>query len=511
MRGLLKIRKKHLTEKEQDYLRKDLTLINPEYQNKRRFSRFKSKDETGKYDLFYEEFEKYFLIPRNYYEDVQIERKEVPECKQITLKADFKLRRYQRHFLHKNAGLDHDCVWNLPCGHGKCLGKGTKLLMFDGSIKAVEDIIAGDLLMGDDSKPRKVLSTCRGREMMYWVHQERGMSYRVNESHILSLRRRNNLQDTAIIDISINDYLSKSNNFKNLHLGFCVPIEYAHKEVSLDPYFLGAWLGDGTSRTTSITTDVKDKVLIEYWYKIAHQYNLIVREEMQPDNASKVYHLITGKRGTVINPLRRELQLLGIHNNKRIPESYLINSKEVRLQVLAGLIDTDGSYSNGCLEITQKRKELCFDIRRLCWSLGYRVTLDVRKIKDTKYYRLIIGGYIHEIPTKLQRKKIPLRNRLKNPHVNRIEVIKHKIDEYYGFTIDGNRRFCLEDSTVTHNTVLAVWKGVQMQTKFLVVVPTHFLERQWKKRIKAMTDGAFIHCISTKKDIPYNSNNVFIM
>src|SRR5690606_21713482 len=77
-------------------------------------------------------------------------------------------------------------------GMGKCLGKGTKVVMYNGQLKKVEDVIAGDLLMGDDSTPRKVLSICRGREQMYWVHQNKGISYRVNESHILSLKRSRN-------------------------------------------------------------------------------------------------------------------------------------------------------------------------------------------------------------------------------------------------------------------------------------------------------------------------------
>ena len=69
-----------------------------------------------------------------------------------------------------------------------CLAKGTKVIMYNGTMKEVQDIIVGDELMGPDSKPRKVLSLCRGREQMYWVRQNRGMDYRVNENHILSLK-----------------------------------------------------------------------------------------------------------------------------------------------------------------------------------------------------------------------------------------------------------------------------------------------------------------------------------
>ncbi len=49
---------------------------------------------------------------------------------------------------------------------GKCLGRGTKVLMFDGTLKSVEDIKVGDKLMGDDSTPRNVLSITSGKEQM---------------------------------------------------------------------------------------------------------------------------------------------------------------------------------------------------------------------------------------------------------------------------------------------------------------------------------------------------------
>ena len=60
-------------------------------------------------------------------------------------------------------------VRQLPTGAGKCLAKGTPILMFDGSIKAVEDVKVGDQIMGPDSKVRNVLSLANGKEMMYAV------------------------------------------------------------------------------------------------------------------------------------------------------------------------------------------------------------------------------------------------------------------------------------------------------------------------------------------------------
>lgn len=73
-------------------------------------------------------------------------------------------------------------------GTGKCLGRGTKVLMSDLSSRNVEDLCVGDLLCGDDDTPRQILSLARGRDVLYTIHQSDGMSYVVNSEHILCLR-----------------------------------------------------------------------------------------------------------------------------------------------------------------------------------------------------------------------------------------------------------------------------------------------------------------------------------
>lgn len=88
-------------------------------------------------------------------------------------------------------------------GAGKCLARGTPVMMFDGTIKAVENVAVGDLLMGPDSKPRSVVSLARGREMMYRITPTKGDPYTVNESHILSLRNKHGeVINASILELS---------------------------------------------------------------------------------------------------------------------------------------------------------------------------------------------------------------------------------------------------------------------------------------------------------------------
>ena len=100
-----------------------------------------------------------------------------------------------------------------------CHAKDTDILMHDGSIKKVQDIVVGDIVMGPDSTSRKVLNLHRGNELMYKITPTKGDSFVVNENHILSLIstnytcRKSNFKFTGkeIINISVKDYLKKSN------------------------------------------------------------------------------------------------------------------------------------------------------------------------------------------------------------------------------------------------------------------------------------------------------------
>lgn len=348
---------------------------------------------------------------------------------------------------------------------GKCLGKGTKVVMFDGSLRNVEDVREGDLLMGDDSTPRKVLSLARGMENMYWVHQNRGISYRINESHILSLKRSRNEgkhQKGTVLNIGLRDYLQSSDKFKSNYKGYKVPIELPEKHVEIDPYFFGLWLGDGHSYSSRITN--VDPEVIEYLDTYANELNLpLVKYEQL--NRTPNYAITSGQRGKKSEfCIQEELRELNTIGNKHIPDSYLYNSSVNRLKLLAGLIDSDGHYQSkyDCYEITQKNEQLARQIKYLGDSLGFRVSLNEKQASiatigfESQVYRVRISGDLTKIPVKIERKKERLRQSEIDWRVTGIQVEFDCFDEYFGFELDGNHLFLLEDMTVTHNTAFVV-------------------------------------------------------
>jgi replicative DNA helicase len=350
---------------------------------------------------------------------------------------------------------------------GKCLGKGTNVVMFDGSLKAVEDIQVGELLMGDDSTPRKVLSLARGREEMYWVRQNKGIDYRVNKSHILSLKRSRNEgkhKHGDVLNIEVSDYVEKSDKFKSNYKGYKVAVEFSENSVDIEPYFLGLWLGDGTSSNVEIAT--QDSEIVNYLGKYADRLSLLLNSHFA-DGKCPMYRIGKGYTGGDIKQdisLQKKLRDMNLLNNKHIPENYLINSRKKRLELLAGLLDSDGYYDDKyhVMEITQKSKALSKQIKFLADSLGFRCSFKskIARIKSIGYecevYRVRIVGDLDEIPTKIARKKARPSASNRNHQHTGITLEYDKVDDYYGFEIDGNKLFLLEDMTVTHNTSLVL-------------------------------------------------------
>jgi superfamily II DNA or RNA helicase len=376
-----------------------------------------------------------------------------------------KLRPYQQQVQDEtyeawSQGMRNVCVVS-PTGSGKCLGEGTPILMYNGEITPVENIKTGDLLSGPDDKPRKVLSICTGHEMLYKVTPIKGDPYVVNESHILSLKRtgehRNDLRKGEIVNISVRDYMSKTKYFKHIHKGWRCGRSFSEKKYSefLPPYFLGLWLGDGTKRHPHITT--ADSEIVEYLYEFAKQTGQQIKDTSTENRCSTYSISNDWKRGKTLTQLKK----YDLICNKHIPLIYKTGSNEQRLELLAGLIDSDGYLNHNYYDIIQKIKTLADDIAYIARSLGFAAY--VKKCTKTcynngvsnTYYRISISGEgMEDIPVILKRLKASPRKQAKSVLTTGIKVEQVGIGKYYGFTIDQDHLFMLGDFTVTHNTVL---------------------------------------------------------
>lgn len=338
---------------------------------------------------------------------------------------------------------------------GKCFAKGTRFVMFDGSIKNVEDIIIGDILMGPDSKPRTVLATKQGRDEMFKITPGNGESHIVNSKHpIRTIYRKaygNIIREELVTAPDYIKMIQEHPRWRECYALEKTGVEFEHKDVLIDPYIFGLWIGDGASDDSYITNE--DPEVIETIYKYAEDHNLRITIKDNKNSKAKDYRF-TRLETETNNWFRQELSRLGVLNNKFIPKDYIVTDRKSRLEFLAGIIDTDGSFDSrkGNFEIAQKNPYITAGIVYIARSCGLKTTVTERVIKDTIYYRIMILSNAWEIPTKITRKQCKEYTALqKNPLECRFDVKSIGVDDYYGFEVDGDQLCLLEDFTIVHN------------------------------------------------------------
>ena len=339
---------------------------------------------------------------------------------------------------------------------GKCVAKGTRFIMFDGSIKNVEDIVAGDVLMGPDSKPRTVLATTHGIDNMYKVIPENGIEHIVNSKHpIRTIYRK------AYGNIVREELITAPNHIKTLSLHprwrECYAlekvngIEFEHKDVLIDPYIFGLWIGDGDKDSARFTNP--DIEVIDALKEFANANNLVCN--IYNHSTSKLAKRISfTKKDCSLNWFRQALDAMGVKDNKFIPKNYICTDRESRLQFLAGIIDTDGNYDDRKhnFEIIQKLESVTAGIVYIARSLGIKTTVKTKVVNGCTYYRIFLLSKGWIIPTKVKRKQCPEYTALqKNPLECRFDIESIGKDEYYGFEVDGDSLCLLEDFTIFHN------------------------------------------------------------
>jgi hypothetical protein len=354
-------------------------------------------------------------------------------------------------------------------GTGKCLGRGTPVIMYDGRVVPVEKVGAGDLLMGPDSQPRRVLSTNREHGALRRIVPVKGDAWICNDVHVMTLVYS---IGGDVSDISLDEFEKlpayKREKFKLFQpdsVQFPTPETPAH----VSPYFLGVWLGDGTHCGDERRASVLGGVAVS---KPDPEIERACHEEAERWDLRCVNHAAEDKCPTFAlvgrewrhNPLLTEMRAL-MRDGIRIPPRYLLGSRQERLELLAGLLDTDGHLTNGCYEIVQLRPQLADDITFLARSLGFRVTSRPKIVNGASYVRMFISGDGSILPLRIPRKISAPRRINKNALRTGFVVENAGEGDFFGFTLDGDGRFMLGDFTVTHNTKAMVDTALREQAQ----------------------------------------------
>ncbi|KAJ5073537.1 intein-containing signal recognition particle receptor subunit alpha precursor [Anaeramoeba ignava] len=314
----------------------------------------------------------------------------------------------------KTKGVPYTIVFCGVNGVGKCLAKNTPILLYNGSIQNVQDIKQGSLIMGDDSTPRKVISTTKGKSEMFKITHSDGRFYIVNNQHILTLQNKQG----KTIDISIQDYLKKSTFWKQQYFGFTVPVDFQKQQIQINPYSFALW--------------------------------------------------IAGKK-----TLNKDF----LNRNKFIPNELKFNTRKIRMEFLSGLIDSigkrevikDGEKEKAYYELDfgSENKTLRNDVEFICNSLGLKTQ------REETENLIILEEEMEKIEKAGKSRNCCSNETDKNQGVHLYNFAVESIgeDEYFGFTLDGNGRFILGNFIVTHNSTslakIAFWL---QQKKYSIII-----------------------------------------
>lgn len=300
-------------------------------------------------------------------------------------------------------------------GKPGCFAKGTKVLKFNGQISNVEDIKIGEQIMGDDSTCRNVLELCNNVDTMYKIVIDNLDPIVVNENHILSLKH---FETENVIDIFLKDFIDKPEEFQKSYRWYKTKVEFDEKDTLIEPYIFGYSLN---------SPNFSPEMLLYY---IKSEYNDVT--ENKNDYLCQLGNMVCDG----------------------IDVSFKINSYKNRMKLLAGFLDS--AKTESCFEVRYNEKidepfsvthiseKIIDDITFIARSLGFHSY----KVVDEGIFRCYIIGPLSSIPT------IKLLRDCGLPNVNlfNFKVERLDTDEYFGFVLDGNHRFLLEDFSVVHNT-----------------------------------------------------------
>ena len=306
-------------------------------------------------------------------------------------------------------------------GSGKAQPLTSKILKTNGEWILMKDIKVGDEIFDGLGNPTKVIGVypqglkdvyelitydnrkCLASSEHLWkVRNPTQIRYYNNMSHSSKEFLNFNIMTTTELIEEFNEKALKSRC--RLPLNKC--IQSPHQKVKIPPYLLGALIGDGNlsnkSRVYFCNTELdiinKVKTLIETTYK-----DLTLRKSTACSIHYSIQHKENGLcKSHIGKQIIKDLNyynLMGTYSHtKFIPKIYLKSSRQQRLELLKGLMDTDGTVTGNSYRYSTVSKQLKDDIVYLCRSLGFVVTVCIDKSKDI--YKHTGCKYILQIQTR---------------------------------------------------------------------------------------------------------------
>ena len=400
-------------------------------------------------------------------------------------------------------------IVQMPPQHGKEISDNQIVATTKG-IKKHGDLIVGDYVFGRDGTPVKVLWVSEKTRSEYVVSFSDGAKIECHGNHEWTVYNRFRQKEETIetkhmASSTIYNGDGKRGSRYKYQVDSNVCVMFDSRNVDLDPYVLGAWLGDGDSSCGIIHIGNNDVEIIgNSTYKFKESKGTTTRKFYSPE----------------LNILLKNNRLI---KNKHVPDMYKYNSVEVRKNVIAGLIDTDGYvyHRNGRITISNTNKRIIDDAAFILRSLGQSVV--VCEFKPRVSSSGIVGKKIvyqlcfnptMTFPTKVKRKKI---TKLSINKKRAIVSIERKEGLGYGncIQVDGGIYLVGDTFIPTHNSegssrkLPAFMLGLNPDTKICIGSYAATIARDFNRDVQRIIDTPKYREIFPKTFL--NGSNVVTM
>lgn len=365
----------------------------------------------------------------------------------------------------------NNAIFSGSRGRGKAQPLTSKIFT-DQGYRLMGELKIGDMVYGDDGKTHKILGVFpQGNKKIYELTFTDSSKTRCSGEHLWTVRD-NTTRKWKTIDVNemLSEKLSRNKENTNFfEARYKIPLtnslEFNHIDTFISPYMMGCLIGDGCfSNSISLTTC--DKEILEIFKQELDEKTYIVYKDRNS-------YLIKQKLKTKHNLYKDELVRLGLYKHKSwekfIPNIYLYNDVEARLDLLRGLLDTDGTItSDSFISYTTTSEKLANQFIFLVQSLGGTAKIHYERNKTYKNkkgeilscrdsFTVSLKLPANIIPFKLSRKIARLNPNRLDPqrNIRTIEYVGE--EECQCIYIDSESHLYLtDDLIVTHNTEIAV-------------------------------------------------------
>ena len=392
----------------------------------------------------------------------------------------------------------------MPPQHGKLLPVDTPVLTTKGWVNH-GDLKRGDYVFGQDGMPKMVLANSGSYEWkVVNINFQDGKSIKCANEHLWKLKvEYDDHKGRRELTCETKDIFKRKHR-RSPYIDISTALQIEQKELPIDPYILGCWLGDGHSRQGVLTVGQEDK---EHFSKLGE-----AREVKKG-----IYRVL-------INGLTTKLRANNLYKNKHIPIEYLLSSKEQRFELLRGLMDTDGCIDKrGNCEFTQKENQLVKDVYTLLRSLGFKARINyydaiLNGVNVGKKCRVTFNPNKGEHIFNLERKQDRLNNKINGDRDDKyklfIQSITDENEHVLGncIEVDGGMYLAGYDLIPTHNSELtsrrlpAFILGLNPKAKIIGCSYSADLATSFNRDVQRIIDDEKYHDIFP--DTLLNSSNV---